>query len=78
MKINKKYERVTFTFFMALCMSAIISFFMVLVNVGFRPELFGTWIATWGLAFLIAFPAAYVLPKAIGKLMKTISFVESK
>lgn len=76
MKINKKYERITFTFLMALCMSAIISFFMVLVNVGFQSALIGTWITTWGMAFLIAFPAAYVLPKAIGRIMKNIPFAE--
>ncbi|RCW48073.1 DUF2798 domain-containing protein [Paenibacillus prosopidis] len=78
MKINKKYERITFAFLMALCMSAIISFFMVLVNTGFQLELLGTWLATWGMAFFIAFPAACVLPKQIGKIMRKISFIENK
>ncbi|MBD0384667.1 DUF2798 domain-containing protein [Paenibacillus sedimenti] len=78
MKINKKYERITFAFLMALSMSAIISFFMVLVNVGFQFALLGTWLITWGTAFLIAFPAACVLPKQIGKIMKNISFIENK
>ncbi|XEC97428.1 DUF2798 domain-containing protein [Paenibacillus tarimensis] len=63
MKINKKYERITFSFLMALCMSAIISFFMVLVNEGFEFAFLGTWLTTWGTAFLIAFPAACVFQK---------------
>ncbi|QYR23557.1 DUF2798 domain-containing protein [Paenibacillus sp. sptzw28] len=78
MKINKKYERITFSFIMALCMSAIISFFMVLVNEGFRFAFLGTWLTTWGMALLIAFPAACVLPKQIGKIMRKITFIENK
>lgn len=78
MKINKKYERVTFSFLMAFFMSAVISFFMVLVNVGFQSAFIGTWLTTWGTALLIAFPAACILPKQIGKVMRNITFVEHK
>ncbi|MDQ0063342.1 DUF2798 domain-containing protein [Paenibacillus harenae] len=76
MKINKKYERITFAFLMALSMSAIISFFMVSVNEGFRFGFIGTWLTTWGMAFFIAFPAACFLPKQIVKIMRKISFID--
>lgn len=77
MKINKKYEHITFTFLMALGMSCIISFFMMSINIGFSSILLGKWLSAWAIAFVIAFPTAYFLPKGIMGLMKNITFVEN-
>ncbi|GED69761.1 hypothetical protein BRE01_34630 [Brevibacillus reuszeri] len=77
LKINKKYEHVLFTFFMAFGMSCLISFFMMAVNFGFNSLLLEKWLHAWPMAFALAFPCAYFLPKAIRKLMKKITFVES-
>ncbi|RNB83898.1 DUF2798 domain-containing protein [Brevibacillus nitrificans] len=79
MKIKKKYEAILFTFFMALGMSCIISFFMMLINFGFNAELLGKWLKAWPAAFMFAFPCAYMFPKLIRKyIMRKITFVESK
>jgi len=77
-KINKKYEPIVFTFLMALGMSCIISFFMILCMFGLRPDFLSTWLTTWAMAFAIAFPTAYVLPRGIRKAMQGIRFVENK
>ncbi|MCG5251626.1 DUF2798 domain-containing protein [Brevibacillus agri] len=77
-KIPKKYEAIVFTFLMALGMSCILSFFMMLVNFGFNSMLLERWLKAWPMAFSLAFPAAYFWPKAIRRLMKKITFVESK
>lgn len=77
MILSKKYEQITFTFLMALGMSCIISFFMMLFMSGFNSMLIGKWLNSWALAFTFAFPAAYVLPRGIRKIMKTITFVDN-
>lgn len=78
MKIDKKYEHIVFTFFMALGMTFFISFVLVSINFGYSNIFVKTWIRMWSEAFVCAFPAAYFLPKGIRKLMKTITFVENK
>ncbi|MED4753542.1 DUF2798 domain-containing protein [Brevibacillus choshinensis] len=77
MKINKKYENIVFTFLMAFGMSCLISFFMMLITLGFSHFVFLNWLKSWGIAFLFAFPAAYFFPRVIRKVMRTITFVES-
>lgn len=74
MKIKKKYEQITFTFLMALGMSGIISFFMMLFISGFNSLLFVKWMSSWLLAFIFAFPTAYVMPRGIRKIMKMITY----
>lgn|GEM_PF-802349 len=78
LKIKKKYEHVLFTFFMALGMSCFISFVMMLINFGFSSLLLAKWLTAWPIAFALAFPSAYFLPRGIRKLMKKITFVESE
>lgn len=78
MKIDKKYEHIVFTFFMALGMSIFISFVLVSINFGYSYTFFKIWLRIWSEAFVCALPAAYFLPKGIRKLMKTITFVGNK
>ncbi|WP_225446587.1 DUF2798 domain-containing protein [Paenibacillus rhizovicinus] len=60
---------------MALGMSCIISFFTSLFHIGFDVSFTGKWLAAWRNSFLIAFPAAYFLPKGIRKLLLKVKFV---
>nr|WP_282943660.1 DUF2798 domain-containing protein [Paenibacillus sp. RC67] len=53
------------------------SFFMMFINLGFSSILLGKWLSAWAIAFVIAFPTAYFLPKGIRKLMRNITFVEN-
>jgi len=76
LKLHKKYEHLTFTFLMALGMSCIISFFAMLINAGIHSFNIERWLSSWGIAFVIAFPTAYFLPRFIRKIMSKITFVE--
>jgi hypothetical protein len=78
LKIDKKYELIVFTFFMAFGMSIFISFVLVSVNFGYSTDFLKIWMRIWSEAFVCAFPVAYFLPKGIRILMKTITFVEDK
>ena len=78
MKIDKKYEQIVFTFFMALGMSIFISFVLVSINFGYSSVFVKIWVRVWSEAFVCAFPVAYFLPKGIRKVMNTITFVEKK
>ncbi|WP_281272021.1 DUF2798 domain-containing protein [Paenibacillus cellulosilyticus] len=60
---------------MAFGMSCIISFFNCLINFGFQSMLLEKWLTAWGKSFVIAFPAAYFLPKGIRKLLRKVQFV---
>jgi hypothetical protein len=78
LKIDKKYEPIVFTFFMAFGMSIFISFVLVSVNFGYSTIFLKIWMKIWSEAFVCAFPVAYFLPKGIRTLMKIITFVEGK
>jgi hypothetical protein len=78
LRINKKYEQVVFTFFMALGMSFLISFLLVSINFGFSNVFIKIWLKMWSEAFIFAFPIAYFLPMGIRKVMQFITFVENE
>ena len=59
-------------------MAFIISFIVVSINFGYGGLFFKIWLTIWAEAFIVAFPAAYYLPKGIKKFMKTIQFVEKQ
>lgn len=74
MKISKKYEVAVFSFFMSALMSGLMSFFVTLLNIGFREDVFVRWIYAWGVAFCIAFPIAFFVTPIVRKLVR--QFVE--
>jgi hypothetical protein len=78
LRMNKKYEQVVFTFFMALGMSFLISFILVSINFGYSNVFIKTWLKMWSEAFICAFPIAYFLPMGIRKVMQLITFVEKE
>ena len=59
-RARRKYYRLIFTGLMALMMSLIISSALLLVKVGFVDGFFGELMHSWGLAFVFAWPSAYV------------------
>ena len=58
--LPKKFENVAFVFFMAFCMSMIMSAIVTMLNLGAAgfPE---RWLRAWSIAFSIAFPLILVL-----------------
>jgi hypothetical protein len=59
-RARRKYYRLIFTSLMALMMSFIISSALLLVKVGFVDGFFIELMHSWGLAFIFAWPSAYI------------------
>ena len=60
MRTRRKYYRLIFTGLMALMMSLIISSALILVKVGFIDGFFIELMHSWVLAFVFAWPSAYI------------------
>ncbi len=59
-RIRRKYYRLIFTGLMALMMSLIISTALILVKTGYSDHFFADLLGSWGLAFVFAWPSAYL------------------
>jgi hypothetical protein len=62
-KLNKKFEPYIFTIIMAFGMSLIMSFIILLMNIGFVDHFFLIWIRAWIPAFFIALIPAFFIAK---------------
>lgn len=72
-KIPKKFAPVLFAFFMAIIFPFIITFFIVLINVGFTNDFFLRWMKSFGITFIIAFPTIIGLSPMIRKIVEKIT-----
>lgn len=70
--IPKKYEFVTFAFFMSLFMTILMSFVITLINVGFVDNFFMLWAKAFWRAYIIAFPAVLTVVPLVRKLVKKL------
>ncbi|MEC5209770.1 hypothetical protein RCH20_000822 [Psychrobacter sp. PL15] len=59
-RTRRKYYRLIFTGLMAMMMSLIISTALILVKIGFIDGFFMELLHSWGLAFVFAWPSAYI------------------
>ena len=59
-RMSRKLYRLVFTGLMALLMSLIISTALLLVKVGLVDGFFGELLHSWVLAFVFAWPSAYI------------------
>ncbi len=59
-RMPRKYYRLIFTGIMAMMMSLIISTALLLLKQGFIDGFFFEIMRSWGLAFVFAWPSAYV------------------
>lgn len=69
MKIKKRYFNILFSAVIALCMSLLMSFFMLLINRGLDGQFFIIWMKSFLLGFCIAFPVSYFLIPLIRALL---------
>lgn len=60
LRTRRKYYRLIFTGLMAMMMSLIISSALILVKVGFIDGFFIELMHSWILAFVFAWPSAYI------------------
>lgn len=74
-RTKRKYYRLIFTGLMAMMMSLIISAALILIKVGWTEGFFDTLIHSWGLAFVVAWPSAYICAYLIQEhLLSRIEF----
>ena len=59
-RMSRKLYRLVFTGLMALLMSLIISAALILVKAGYSDHFFADLLSSWGLAFVFAWPSAYL------------------
>ena len=60
MRIHAKYYRLIFTGMMAVLMSFIISSVLLLIKIGWSDHFFSDLLHSWSLAFMVAWPCAYI------------------
>lgn len=70
--ISRKYQRVVFSFFMALLMSGIMSFVISVFNVGLVSNIISIWLRAWSFAFVVAFPTILVVAPLVHKLVAMV------
>lgn len=63
--IDRKYQTVIFSLFMALFMSSIMSLVITVFNVGLVEDIVFTWLKAWSFSFTIAFPATLMVSPVV-------------
>jgi hypothetical protein len=72
-KLSHKWEPFIFVGIMAFGMSAILSFIILVINIGFVEHFLSIWFSSWMQAFFIALVPAFMMRKfAIIVLSKII------
>ena len=73
-KLPARYAAIVLPFFLSCIMTCLISAISTLRGVGFAPGVLQLWLGSWGVSWLIAFPALMaVLPvvrRLTGKLVE--------
>ncbi len=64
-----------FGLFMAVFMSFLMSGAITAINVGFPPDYLARWMRSWGLAFVLAYPAILIVAPFARRL--ALQFVDS-
>ena len=59
-RMSRKLYRLVFTGLMAMMMSLIISAALILVKAGYSDHFFSDLLGSWSLAFVFAWPSAYL------------------
>ena len=70
--ISRKHHRIVFSFFMALLMSGIMSFVISVFNIGLVDNIVSVWLKAWVFAFMVAFPAIFIISPLVHKLVSLV------
>lgn len=54
---------------MGVITTGIISFTVILVNIGLKPKFLQVWLKSWGLAYIVAVPTILIIAPRIKKLV---------
>lgn len=70
--MNRKYQGLVFSFFMALFMSAVMSLVITIYNVGLVEEIASLWLNSWIFSFVVAFPATIAVSPFVHTMVALI------
>ena len=65
-------RKIAFALIMGGITTAIISFTLILINVGFSEKFLGIWLKSWGIAYLVAIPTILIIGPIIQKLVDKV------
>lgn len=58
-------RKIAFALLMGVVTTGMISFTLLLINLGFMPRFFASWLRSWAIAYVIVIPAILVLGPAL-------------
>ncbi len=70
--IDKKHQHISFSLFMALLMSGIMSLVISMFNVGLASDIVSIWLKAWGFSFVVAFPAIIIVSPIVTLMVKFV------
>ena len=62
-------KKFAFAVIMGVVTTGIISFTVISVNIGFKPNFLKIWFKSWGLAYLVALPTILIIAPLIQSLV---------
>jgi len=73
MKIDKKFGGLLNAALMAVILPFFMTFVVVLVNTGLSSRFLGSWMRTWAIATIVAFPLILLLSPRIKKVVASLT-----
>ena len=65
-------QKIAFALIMGSITTAIISFTLIYINVGFSEKFLRIWLKSWGIAYLVGIPAILIIGPIIQKIVDKI------
>jgi hypothetical protein len=62
-------NKIAFALIMGIITTGVISFTVILVNIGFKPKILQIWFKSWGLAYIVAIPTILIIAPRIQLLV---------
>jgi hypothetical protein len=62
-------NKIAFALLMGIVTTCIISFTLIMVNVGYTDKFYHIWLRSWGIAYLVVIPAILIIGPRIQALV---------
>jgi hypothetical protein len=67
-----KKKKIAFAMIMGIITTAIISFSLIAINVGFVPHFASLWLKSWAIAYVLAIPAILLIAPRVEALVELL------
>lgn len=71
-KITEIKKKITFALLMGSITTGIISFSLILINIGYTERFFTNWLKSWGYAYFFVIPAILFIAPPVEKFVNNI------